>query len=141
MKPLLKIVSIILIIFIAIFLYIELIGIRHVDAIENRQIVVVNKSNEVIYCFLSDFGKFDKNVNSNIIDSINPNLRDSIYCTDNSWDSFQIRSGNKICIFIISSDSVTKYSLDSVLVKQIYTKKILVDIDYLDKNNWIINYN
>jgi hypothetical protein len=140
MKMLLKILLLVLFVLTVLLLCFKLIGTQNIEVRENRHISLINKSNNTIYWLLSDFGEFDKNINSSNIDSINPNLLDSIYCPDSSWDSFEIRSANKICIFVIAKDVIAKYSMDSVLKKQIYTKKILVDIDYLKKNRWTIVY-
>ena len=114
---------------------------RDPEPSENRKIIVANKSNHLIYWLLSDYGKFDSNINDYIFDSIKTNRADSIYCNGWSWESVVNNSiDKKICIFIIAKDDVLKYGLDSVLKKQTYVKKILVDIDYLDKNNWTVIY-
>jgi hypothetical protein len=122
-------------------LFSKIYGFRDPEPNENRQIIVINKSNKIIYWLLSDYGNFNSYVNNGIFDSINPNKQDSISCDGWSWESIMNNSTNKkICIFIIVQDSVRKYSIDSILKKNIYTNKILVDIDYLDKNKWTIVY-
>jgi hypothetical protein len=140
-KNLLFISTLTLVFFISLYYYIKQQGFRDPEPDENRKIIVVNKSNKIIYWLLSDYGNFNSYVNKSVYDSIKSNSNDSILCDGWSWESVEDKSINKkICIFIIVQDSIDKYSIDKILKKQIYTKKILVDIDYLDKNNWTIVY-
>jgi len=114
---------------------------RDPEPSESRKIIITNKSSQIIYWLLSDYGKFDSNINKYIFDSINLNNHDKIYCNGWSWESVEDNSVDKrICIYIFVQDSINKYTIDKVLENQLYTKKILVDIDYLNKNNWTVIY-
>lgn len=140
-KNLLIISTLTLVFFISLYYYIKQQGFRDPEPDENREIIVVNKSSKIIYWLLSDYGSFNSYIDEFVYDSISQNKQDSISCDGWSWESVEDKSINKkICIFIIVQDSIDKYNIENILKKQIYTKKILVDIDYLDKNNWTIVY-
>lgn len=140
-KNLLIISTVTLVFFISLYYYIKQQGFRDPEPDEKREIIVVNKSNKIIYWLLSDYGSFNSYIDEFVYDSINQNKKDSISCNGWSWESVADKSINKkICIFIIVQDSIDIYSIENILKKQIYTKKILVDIDYLVKNNWTIVY-
>ena len=130
-----------LIIFISLFFYFGQRGMRDVDMSDNREINIINKSNADVFFVLSDSGELKK---PHYKGSINLLMHDSsgiIDCSDVTWKSLAENSmEKKICIYILDKDSVIKYGIDSIFIKQIYTKKILVDIDYLEKNKWTVVY-
>lgn len=143
MKKLFKLLFFIIISIVVFYQVVQFIlqerGMRDVEISDYRTIKLVNNSDSAIYWVLSD--SFKKPYYDGDIDSLSIMNVDSIFCPDASWETvIKYSNEKKICIFILSNDSVQKYGLDSVFVKSNYKKKILVDIDYLEENNWTIIY-
>lgn len=143
MRQLLKKIAIMLFIVLILFFSFKYLiqknGMRDVEISDNRTIKIINSSDKTIYWLLSDSLYIP--IFQGIIDSLSSLNIDTINCFDSSWENVvEYSNEKKICIFILSNDSVIKYGLDSVCLKSKYQKKILVDIDYLEKNNWTIIY-
>ena len=119
------------------------------DNIELRDIKVINKTDEDIYCFclftdsLKD--RYGGYYNTEIFDNCFKIKKDSIgnvYDKPQDWDSYMAHSeGGKMRFIIISQDSVNKYGWREVIMKNIYTKVYKLNINDLDKNKWEIIYN
>lgn len=61
----------------------------------------------------------------------------------NDWELF-LEEGKEVNLFILDIDSLKalhNMPLDSNSVKKVVLKKILLSIDYLNENNWLINFN
>jgi len=139
-KNLLILIFLITAILIFLFFFFGSKGFQDID--EGRQIKLVNSSKDVIYCLLSDNGEYKKPIHNYNIDTIKTKSFNTINCISGiTWELLAKNSvGGKIFLYIIPQDSVSKYSMASVFEKSRYSKKISVNIDYLDKNNWTIVY-
>lgn len=140
-KLLVIILSAIIIILIALFILFGSGRCVDPDPGETRQIKLINNSKEMVYWILSNNNDLNESTGYLDSDSIMPDSCDTIACCDLTWDALSRRSANKkINIYILNTDGMPEDSLNHVSGKQSIKKKISVDIDYLNKNNWTITY-
>lgn len=116
-------------------------------AIDKRDLKIYNKSNNTIYFFISENDVFINPYQdySNEVIDVNYSVKQDTfaYFIDNpiNWDEFiKDCEGGKMRLYIVAKDSVDKYGLTKVIFKNIYTRKYFLDIDYLNKTNWVIQY-
>ncbi len=116
------------------------------DRIDRRNIKIVNKSDNIIYC-LSGFEDsipkrylcftyedFEKKY------KIEKESYENLYDKSRDWDSY-IEHYGYLRIFILTQDTIDKYSFKEVIAKNIYSKLYRLTIEDLDKGNWQIIYN
>ncbi len=116
-------------------------------AVDRRKIKITNSSNKNIYCLISQNDSI-KNPYIEYTDSaidkyykINGNSTTFLKDSPRSWDGYIRNSVNgKMKLFIISEDSVDEHGLKEVLIRNIYTKVLKLDINDLNNNNWQIIY-
>lgn len=116
-------------------------------AIDKRDIKVFNKSTRVVYCLKSQsdsikdpYINYDKVVleKYSVIES-----GMSIYLDNKprDWNTYiQNSKDGKMRVFIISKDTVEKYSWKDVLLKNKYINVYKLDVETLDKINWQLSY-
>jgi hypothetical protein len=111
------------------------------DRVDNRKIKINNNSTLDVYFVKSESGSLKKpfyDENTGVI------LRDSVglvHSTTPSWDMLIDSSkDHKLSVFIVSKDSVDKYGWDYIYKKNIYIRRYLIDMNYLEKNKWTIVY-
>jgi hypothetical protein len=62
---------------------------------------------------------------------------------NNDWENF-LQKNKKYKLFVLDVDSLrvlNSNAVDSNAVKKVILKEVALSIDYLDNNNWIINFN
>ena len=115
---------------------------------DERNIKILNKSQNTIYCILSSEDKFEswyKGFDTSTWDRGDYNIsKDSfnyVYDNPRNWEEYIASCPNgKLKIFIISKDEVVKNGWAKVLTNNIYSKVYKVDINDLNKNGWTITY-
>lgn len=114
---------------------------------DTRDIQIYNKSNNVFYCLKSQNDSLtDPYLNykfSGIEELFKINKDSSIDLPDNPlfWEDYISESKDcKMRLFFIAKDTVDRYGWKEVLTKNIYTKVYLIDIGFLDKNDWKFVY-
>lgn len=129
------------------------------DKIDDRNLIVNNKSTESIYTVLgindtmkssylySEFEnkqiyeRFRKNKSLINFRPILPNEKKETSERPKNWDKYLTDSKEKkIFLFIIHKDSVEKYGWFKVFEKNIYNKKYKFTVDELNKQNWNVVY-
>ena len=110
------------------------------DRVDNRSLSIINNSNETIYWIRLYNDKFEKPENWDS-DIILPTSNTYLIQPKPSWDDLikSIEDG-KLRIYIVNKDSVNKYGWDNVYKKSIFSKKYLIDMQYLEDNKWTIIY-
>ena len=110
------------------------------DRVDNRSLSIINNSNETIYWIRLYNDKFEKPENWDH-DIILPTSNTYLIQPKPSWDDLikSIEDG-KLRIYIVNKDSVDKYGWDNVYKKSIFSKKYLIDMQYLKDNKWTIVY-
>ncbi|MFN8259109.1 MAG: hypothetical protein U0W24_25695 [Bacteroidales bacterium] len=114
---------------------------------DNRKLKIYNKSNDIIYFFISEKDEFSdpyQDYSEKAIDAVDKVKQDTLaYFIDNpiNWEEYiKDCQDGKMRLFIVAKDSVDKYGLKMVISKSIFTKKYLIDIEYLNKVDWSIKY-
>lgn len=114
---------------------------------ETRKIQIFNKSNNIIYCFIGTTDKLTEpyiDYPESYLESykINPDTFQYLYNKELKWETFIDRECNngKLRLFIVSKDSVNKYSWEEVLENNIYSTVYKLDIEALNKQQWKITY-
>ena len=131
------------------------------DKIDNRDLIVFNKSKSSIYSIISN----DNNMNSSsyyrefgnkskkeyslkdsvfkfIFEEIKPNSKLFNKDRPRSWNSFfKSSKGHKLYLFIVSKDSVDKYNWYNIFKSEIYNKKYELTLDDIENKKWEIIYN
>ena len=110
------------------------------DRVDNRSLSIINNSNETIYWIRLYNDKFEKPENWDH-DIILPTSNTYLIQPKPSWDDLikSIEDG-KLRIYIVNKDSVDKYGWDNVYKKNIFSKRYLIDMQYLEDNKWTIVY-
>ena len=110
------------------------------DRVDNRSLSIINNSNETIYWIRLYNDKFEKPENWDS-DIILPTSNTYLIQPKPSWDDLikSIEDG-KLRIYIVNKDSVDKYGWDNVYKKNIFSKRYLIDMQYLEDNKWTIVY-
>jgi hypothetical protein len=115
---------------------------------DKRDISILNKSENTIYCIISSNDFIDsvyKSFDSVVWKRGSYNiLKDSvknIYDKPSNWDEYinNCQDG-KVRIFVISRSDVTKYGWEKVILKSICTRIYKVNIHDLNKCKWKITY-
>jgi hypothetical protein len=132
-------------------IYILLTGCNY-DAYDNRYIYIQNDSKEDIYTIISSndsiktlnlYAGFPTNMNNYkyTFQYIEPDSVSTSNDKPRFWDDFTKKSKNgKIILFIIEKNLVDKNGWDTILSKNIYTRKYEFTIDDLDKVDWKVKY-
>jgi hypothetical protein len=109
------------------------------DRVDTRTLVFINESTNDIYWIKSENGKFEKQFyDAQIIET---NTSGSIRNIRPPWDvTIEYSKDKKLSIYIVIKDSVDKYGWDNVYKKMMYSKKYLIDMQYLKDNKWTIVY-
>lgn len=116
-------------------------------AIDRRDVKVINKSKDSIYCLMSGSNSFktpyidysEAVINENYI--IPKDTFINIIDKPLNWEEYIMKSDEgKMRLFIISKDSVVKYGWREVLTRNIYTKVYQLTIDDLNNNHWQVLY-
>jgi len=110
------------------------------DKVDNRSLSIINNSYETIYWIRLYNDKFEKPENWDS-DIILPTSNTYLIQPKPSWDDLikSIEDG-KLRIYIVNKDSVNKYGWDNIYKKNIFSKKFLIDMQYLEDNKWTIVY-
>jgi hypothetical protein len=119
------------------------------DKIETRKIKVINNTNRIMYCFMSESDNFTKpyiNYPVETYDEFNIIKINSFNYVENkelSWDLFieKYCDEGKLRLFIVSKDSIDKYGWKKVLSENIHTKVYKLNLEDIKKSDWTINYN
>lgn len=130
------------------------------DKIDKRELIVHNKSKKTVFSIISpndsligseyysEF-KHDENYVYTKADSlfafrfeeIESGGKVSNHDRPRDWDSYFGRIENKkLCLYIISKDSVEKYGWYKIFKKNIYNKKYQLSLYELEKSKWEIVY-
>ncbi len=116
-------------------------------AIDSRNLKIYNKSNSVIYFFVSKNDAFTnpyQNYSEKVLNDNNRVKQDTFaYFIDKpiNWEEFiKDCMDGKMRLFIVAKDSIDKYGFKEVISNSIFTQKYLIDIDYLNKKSWSIVY-
>ncbi len=130
-----------------IILILLLISLFFTDKIDKRQVNIVNKTDDTIFCFNAIHHAFDNVYNmykDYDFDRKFMVVGDSssvFYDHPRDWNTaFNYSLDGKLRFFIISKDSVNKYGWEKVSKDTIFTKVYLLDIHDLDSLNWTIVY-
>jgi len=109
------------------------------DRIDRRIIILINESKNDIYFLKSENDKFEKQLyDAEIVET---NTSGSIRNIRPPWDvTIEYSKNKKLSIYIVIKDSVDKYGWDNVYKKNIFSKKYLIDMQYLEDNKWTIVY-
>ena len=109
------------------------------DPVDNRELIVRNKTRGNIYLLFSENDTFKKPYLGSDLDSIDFNKNGIIRSYSPTWDERINRSTNKkLTLFFVEADIVNKYGWEKVYKLQRYYKKVQIDIEYLNKYNWEI---
>jgi hypothetical protein len=116
-------------------------------AVDRRKIKIINCTDKTIYCLISQNDSIRSpyiEYSESTIDNyykINGNSTAFLKDSPRSWDGYIKNSVNgKMKLFIISKDSIDEHGLKGVLIKNIYTEVLELDIEDLNNNNWQIIY-
>jgi len=107
-----------------------------------RGLVVKNNSNQVIVVtggYILPDTLLPKNLNKLI--NINPNDKHSIYgglVGDSWWE--KLDRGEKLTLFVLSKDSIDKYSWDYLRENNVIIKRYEFNWEELDMIKWHITY-
>ncbi len=112
------------------------------DKFENRFLYIKNDSKSAIVCLIT---KKDLNLIRTGDDVLSVDLKvnkeGNLSTGKPSWERFIEKCDNqKLHFYIISQDSVDKYSFDTVFRKNMYIKKYYFTIEDLEKINFKIRY-
>ncbi len=109
------------------------------DRIDRRKIIIINESKNDIFWMKSENGKFEKQLyDAEIVET---NTSGSIGNIVPPWDvTIEYSKDKKLSIYIVIKDSVDKYGWDNIYKKNIFSKKYLIDMQYLKDNKWTIVY-
>jgi hypothetical protein len=118
------------------------------DKVEKREISVINKSNDIVYCLLSETDSLkvpNSYFKETFFDAYCRIKKDSLIHVANkptNWDFFiEVKCENgKLRLFFISKELIDNYGWKVVLTKNIYTKVYRMNIDDLKKYKWKITY-
>lgn len=140
--------------------FIALFFIGCMDRIDNRDLIVFNKSKTSIYSIISsnnimnsssyyiEFRENEKTYSKRdsifkfVFEEIKPNSKVVSGDRPRSWDSFfKTAKENKLYLYIISKDSVDKYGWYKVFKSEIYNKKYELTLEDLENKKWEITYN
>ena len=109
------------------------------ERVDTRKLILINESTSDIYWMKSENGKFKKQMYDPVI--VEPNTSGSIGNIVPPWDvTIEYSKDKKLSIYIVIKDSVDKYGLDNIYKKRIFSKKYLIDMQYLEVNKWTIVY-
>ena len=115
---------------------------------DTRDLKIINKSNAIVYCLISDSDSFTNpyiDYKESGLDKLNKLKKDtSINYPENpkNWEDY-IKSAEKgkLRLFFISKDSIDKYGWKRVLTNNIYTKVYKLDMEEIRKMKWEVIYN
>jgi len=116
------------------------------DRIERREVKIINKSKDTIYCLISYTNSIDNRYvkyDNYRLDRrfVDIDSSANVYDKPRDWDTYISNSDDsKMRLFIISKDSINKYGFEEVVNKNIYTKVYKLDIEDLNKMNWTVTY-
>jgi hypothetical protein len=130
------------------------------DRLDNRNLMIFNNSNKLIYNIISPndsinvLGYYNDfiykgnniylkkgNIKMFVFIGINPKEKLPSNDRPNKWDLyFESINDKKMRLFIIEKDSVDKYGWKEIFKKNIYNKKYLLTIKDLNSLNWTITY-
>ena len=120
------------------------------DKIDDRDVIIVNRSNKSIHCIISSndsiktIDHYNGFPNGNTLYSfkdIKPNTVSEPNDRPRAWSTLFNRSdGNKIRLFILEKDLIDKYGWEKVLEKNIYSRKYKLSVEGLDSIKWRIEY-
>ena len=114
---------------------------------DSRKIKINNNSDKVVYVFKSQSDEFTNpyiRLNSDTLLKYERAVSDDSFNIRYivGWNSFIENSkAGKMRIFLVEQDSVDKYGIKEVLMKNIYTKVYKVNLQDLKDCNWEISYN
>ncbi len=116
------------------------------DKIDRRNIKIVNKSDKIIYC-LSGFedsipGYYLGSTYENFEKKYKIEINDYGFIHEkvSNWNDY-IKGYGYLRIFILTQDTIDKYSLKETIRNNKYSKLYRLTIEDLDKGNWQIIYN
>lgn len=112
------------------------------DKFENRFLYIKNDSKSAIVCLIT---KKELNLTRTGDDVLSVNLKANEEGNLNpgkpSWERFIKKCDRqKLHFYIISQDSIDKYSFDTVFKKNMYVKKYYFTVEYLEKINFRMTY-
>jgi len=111
------------------------------DRIDSRKLSVVNESTTDIYWVRSESGTLKKTNNNDDVDLVEVNSIGLIGNIRPPWDvTIQYSKDKKLSIYIVIKDSVDKYGWDFIYKRKLFSKKYLIDMQYLKDNKWTIVY-
>ena len=116
-----------------------------IDRIETRRIKVTNNLGYDVYCFnsrndsLKEYLSFLNYQNMEKAYIISNNSTNDVYNVPRNWNSYiETSDAGKMKFFFIPVDSIEKYGWNYVLQNDFSTRKLLLDIEELNKMNWHI---
>jgi len=111
------------------------------ERVDKRKLSVVNESTTDIYWVRSENGILKKTNSDDDVDLVKVNSIGFIGNIVPPWDvTIEYSKNKKLSIFIVIKDSVDKYGWDNIYKKNIFSKKFLIDMQYLEDNKWTIVY-
>jgi hypothetical protein len=115
------------------------------DKGELRNIEIINKSDDDIYCLISTSDSLNQYEGYNDYKIFRNSYRikkdsiENVYHKPRDWNSYITNcEGGKMRLFIIAQDSIDKYGWKDIILKSINTKVYKLDINDLNKNSWQI---
>lgn len=109
--------------------------------VDTRKLSVVNESETDIYWVRSESGTLKKTISNDDVDLVKVNSIGLVGNIVPPWDVTIANSKNKkLTIYIVIKDSVDKYGWANVYKKNKFSKKYLIDMQYLKDNKWTIVY-
>ena len=114
---------------------------------DTRDFKIVNKSNAIVYCLISDSDSFTNpfiDYKESGLEKLNLiNKSTFIIYPENpkNWEEYIKSAENgKIRLFFIAKDSVDKYGWKKVLINNIYTRVCKLNMDDIKIRKWEITY-
>ena len=107
------------------------------DPVDHRELKVRNNTKGDIYWLFSENGTFKRPYLRDDMDSIAIYKNGIISSFSPTWDERINRSTNKkLILYIVMKDTVQKYGWEKTYELSKYYKKLIVDMNFLDRNNW-----
>ena len=107
------------------------------DPVDHRELKVRNNTKGNIYWLFSENGTFKRPYLRDDMDSIAIYKNGIISSFSPTWDERINRSTNKkLVLYIVMKDTVQKYGWEKTYELSKYYKKLIVDMNFLDRNNW-----
>ena len=111
------------------------------ERVDTRKLSVVNESTSDIYWVRSENGALKKTNRNDDVDLVKVNSIGLIGNIVPPWDvTIGESKDKKLSIYIVIKDSVDKYGWNNIYKKNIFSKKYLIDMQYLEDNKWTIVY-